>query len=975
MRISFTLNGSRRSVDAEPGESLQVLLQRMGVPSVRMSDDREGFSGSDTVLFDGSPALAGLMVAGQAEGHALETVEGLMERGRLSVLQEAMLDAGVVQSAYNSPAAALLMEELLRRSPRPAPEEVRDALSGLFSRGTGYLQFFLAAEIASARRRDPRHTQPVAPQFIEGLRVVGKSHRKVDGVKLVSGQKAYVEDRVEPGSCVLLMLRSPQAHAYIRSIDTAAAEGMPGVVAVITHRNCPDLSYTQAGQGFPEPSPYDYRMFDRKVRHVGDRVAAVVAEDEEAARAALAAIRVEYEPLPPILSIDDAMAARGPAVHGGPALMASGEDAVPGGGAEGSRAGGEDGADTPGVRHAADPREASVTYQFPIGADPARNLAASAGGGIGDVEEGFRQADAVVERTYTTSRVQCTPLEPHVVYTRMDGDRLVIHASTQVPWHLRRIVARVLGIRENRIRVIKERMGGGYGSKQDILLEEVAAWATWTTGRPVFFKYSREEEFTAATTRHPFRVTVKMGARRDGTLTAISYSAEADTGAYGNHALTVPMNSCSKSLPLLRCPNVSYRVRAWYTNQVPSGAYQGYGAPQGSFAVQMAAAELAAELGMDQLAFLERNRVREGDVLDILKGLGEGREGAAVRVRSCGLEPALRQGRQMMGWDSRPASADPNVRIGRGAVIIQQGSGLPGLDQACADVKMLSDGTFLVSSGGADLGTGLDTVLAKIAAETLCCDLDAVSVISGDTDVTPFDKGAYASSGTFFSGNAVLMACRDLAERIRGAAAGMLGEPAEGLRLVHPGAAAGKRGTVSYAEIAHHREGGEGKGELAGHGCFTTNDSAFPYAAHFVEASVDMRTGAIRVLRYHAVHDSGTPINPELALGQVYGAILKSIGHTLYEEMIFDAEGRCLTTGLGDYGVPMIQELPPDLQVRFVTTDDPFGPFGGKSVSEVSVNGAAPAIAIAVHDAAGVWLRDWPLTPEKVLRALGKVTG
>jgi putative selenate reductase molybdopterin-binding subunit len=951
VKITFILNGARRAVSAEPGESLQKLLQRMGIPSVRESDDRDGFTGSDTILCDGRAVLAGLMTAGQAEGHRVETVESLMENGRLSALQSAMLDAGVVQSAYNSPAAALLLEELLRRSPHPTEEEVRDALSGLFSRGTGYAQFFLAAEIAAARRTDPGHSRPVAPEFIEGLRLVGKARRKVDGVKLVSGHKAYVEDRVEPGSCVLKMLRSPHARAVVKSIDAAAARSLPGVVLVITHENCPDFLYTQAGQGFPEPSPYDYRMFSRTVRFAGDRVAAVVAEDEETAERALTLIRVEYEVLPPVLTLEEA--AHGPAVHPGPARLATGEP-LPGSAS----------ADTAG---------SGIIYQFSIGAEPWRNLAARAAGGIGDVEAGFRGADIVIEREYTTSRVQCTPVEPHVVYTRMDGDRLVIHASTQVPWHLRRIVARVLGIRENRIRVIKERMGGGYGSKQDILLEDVAAWATFTTGRPVFSKYTREEEFIAATTRHPFRITVKMGARRDGSITAIRYTADADTGAYGNHALTVPMNSCSKSLPLLRCPNVAWEVRAWYTNHVPSGAYQGYGAPQGSFAVQSAAAELAEELGMDQLEFLEKNRVQEGDVLELLKSLGEGREGAAARVRSCGLGPALREGRQGLGWGAKPAPSSADLRIGRGAVIIQQGSGLPGLDQACADVKMLSDGTFLVRSGGADLGTGLDTVLAKLAAETLCCEMDQVSVISGDTDVTPFDKGAYASSGTFFSGNAVLLASRDLAARILEAAAEMLGEPRASVSLSHPGMVKGGTRSVTYAQIAHHREGGEGRGELAGHACFTTNDAAFPYAAHFCEVSVNLATGALEILRYHAIHDSGTPINPELSMGQVYGGILKSIGHALYEDMIFDAEGKCLTTDLGSYGAPMIQELPRDVRVRFVTTDDPFGPFGGKSVSEVSVNGAAPAIAIAVHDAAGVWIRDWPITPEKILTALGRL--
>ena len=951
MDLTFTLNGTKRTVHAAIGENLQSVLQRMGIPSVRDSDEGEGFAGSDTILLDGKPMLAGLMVVGQVEGRSIQTVESLMPGGRLSVIQEAMLDAGVVQSAYNSPAAALLIADLLRRVERPTEDDVRDALSGLFSRATGYRQFFSAVQVARERLRAGAGAAEAGAEAagagnaagdVPATRFVGRDWRRVDGVKLVAGMKAFVEDRVEPGSCVLRMLRSPHAHARIRAIDTTAAEAAPGVVFIITHRNCPDVRYGCAGQGDPEPSPYDRRMFDTLLRHHGDRVAAVVAETAEAADAALALIDVEYELLEPVLGIDEAMAEGAPRVH-----------------------------------------PETVEFPLAIGADPRRNLAASAAGSVGDPDRAFLDADVIVERTYATSRVQCTPLEPHVVYTRMDGDRLVVHASTQVPWHLRRIVARVLGIGEHRVHVIKERVGGGYGGKQDILLEEVCAFATLATGRPVFHKYTREEEFIAATARHPFRVKVKMGAQRDGTLTAIRMSVDTDTGAYGNHCLTVAMNACSKSLPLFRCPNVAFEVRAWYTNHVPSGAYQGYGAPQGAFAVQLAAAETAAALGMDQVAFLEKNRVREGDVLEIMRSLGEGREGTVVKVGTCGLGDALAQGARMMGWDERapgraaaPTAAAPtaggDVRVGRGVAIIQQGSGLPGLDQACASVTLLADGGLLVRSGGADLGTGLDTVLAKVAAETLRCPLERVAVISGDTDTTPFDKGAYASSGTFFSGNAALKAAEHLAAQVLDVAAGALGEPRDDLVLEYPGRVVGKRGAVTLAEVAHRAQAGEGAGELTGRASFTSNDHAIPYAAHFCEVAVNVRTGAIEVRRYKALHDSGGIINPALALGQVYGAVLKSIGHALYEEMVFDRAGRCRTTTLGDYGAPSIQELPRDVEAVFVPTDDPYGPFGGKSIAEISVNGAAPAIAAAIHDATGVWVRDWPFTGEKILRQLGR---
>ena len=767
MSIGFILNGERRSVEADERESLQRVLQRMGIHSVRDSDDGDGFTGSDTILLDGKPVLAGLMSAGQARDHAIDTVESLMPDGKLSLIQSAMLDAGAVQSAYNSPAAALLLADLMKRVVDPTEDDVRDALSGLYSRSTGYLQFLDAVRLARMRMKDAMAAPLTVPEFGSGLRVAGKMLRRVDGFQLAAGRAAFVEDRVEPGACRLLMLGSPHAHAYIRDIDASAAEKLPGVIMVLSYKNCPDRPYCQAGQGFPEPTPYDHVLFPRKVRYVGDRVAAVVAVDSAAAEAALKLLKVSYDPLPPVLSLEDAASGRLPAVHGGPALLASGETAAK-------------------TAPNADPREGRIIYQLSIGADPAANCAASASGSVGDVEKGFAEADVVIERTYSTSRVQCTPLEPHVVYTRMEGDRLIIHASTQVPWHMRRIVASVLGIGENRVRVIKERVGGGFGAKQDIVVEDVCAYATFKTGRPVFWKYTREEEFSAATTRHPFRFTMKLGARRDGKLTAVSMRGESDQGAYGNHCLTVPMNSCSKSLPLFPCANTAFAVKSRYTNHVPAGAYQGYGAPQGSFAVQLAAAELAAELGMSHLDFIRKNMVRDGDSLDILAGLGEGRPGSAVRVQGCGLGRALEEGLKLIDWDARTESPDKDIGIGRGVAVVQQGSGLPGLDQACAQVTLLSGGTFLVRSGGADLGTGLDTVVAKLAAERLQCGVDAVTVVSGDTDITPFDKGAYASSGTFFSGNAALKAAEDLSAKMLAAAAQKLKAPRGGVEPFVP---------------------------------------------------------------------------------------------------------------------------------------------------------------------------------------------
>ncbi len=957
MKITIVLNGTPREVYTEPGENVQKLLKRIGINSVRNSDDGYAFAGSDAVWMDGRIVASSLLIAAQIDGKEIRTVEYLSRDGVISPVQSAMIDAGVVQSAYNIPAAALILDDLLTRIPNPGKDDIKDALSGLFIRDSGYEQFFLAVELAVRRKNDPEYTTKIAPEFDENLRFIGKVKRKVDGAKLVRGEKVFVEDKVEPGSCILKVLRSPYASAYITSIDTSAAKNIPGVVEVFTYKNTPETWYTQAGQGFPEPSPYDRRLFGIKMNHVGDRVAAVVAETEAIAEKALQAIKVEYEVLKPVLSIEEAAAPGAPVIHNSEIIYV---DGAPDDLAEQNRS--------------FDPRDGKVIYQFPIGGDPHKNIAASITDGIGDVEKGFKEADVVIEREYEpASTIQCTPLEMHTVYTKMDGERLVMHCSTQVPFHVRRITAAVLGISENRIQVIKERVGGGYGSKQDILLEEVCAYATYKTGRAIFHQYSRKEEFESCSTRKGMKIRVKLGAKKNGKLTAVYMDLKANEGPYGAHALTVPMNACSKSLPLFLCDNFKFDVHAYYTNTAPTGAYQGYGAPKGSYALQMAAAELADELGMDPLDFLELNRVHEGSMLEILKCLGEGREGVAAPAESCGLGPALEKGSKMMEWGKKPVSDDPDVKIGKGVVIIQQGSGLPGLDQSNAVIKMLGDGTFMLLSGGADLGTGLDTVSVKMAAEVLATEMSNVSILSGDTDNTPFDTGAYASSGTYFSGGASMLAAQDLRKKILSAASLIMEEQIEDLSIEYPGKITGKKSELTYKELAWNTQSGEGTGQLIGEGHFTTDDASFPYGAHFAQVAVNTRTGALKIQKYYALMDAGMPVNPELAQGQVFGAVMKSIGHTLFEGLVYDKEGHALNTDLRGYGVPMIGDVPDDFKVELIQTDDPYGPYGAKSISEISVNGAAPVIANAIHDAVGVWMRKWPITPEAVLRALGKI--
>jgi putative selenate reductase molybdopterin-binding subunit len=959
MRIDCLINGKNRSFDVDPTMRLRDMLLINGNFAVRDSDDCEGFCGSDTVLVDGTPVFANLVLAGEVNGCEIRTPDGLGNPQHLTIVQQAMIDAGIVQSAYNAPAAALLLTWLLENNPNPSKAEIADALSGIFIRDAGYEHYYLAVKLARERMNDGRYKSEIAPSFRPELDIVGKPASKIDGPQLVSGERAFVEDYVTPDTCYMVVLRSPHASAYINSIDLTEARKVEGVVEILTAYNTPDTHYMQAGQGNPEPSPHDRRLFNLKVRHVGDRVAAVIAETLEAAKEACSKIKVDYEVLPAVFTVEEAMAPGAPLVHNGIVEY---------------RAGAPDDLDEYN-KLAGDPREGKVIYQFPLRADIHRNIAASNKGEIGNVDEAFANSDAVVEATYQTSQIQHTPLETHVCFAKMEGGRLTVYASTQVPYHVRRIVGWVTGLPENKIHVIKTRVGGGYGSKQDILIEDLTGYASYVTGRPVFCHNTREEEFIANSTRHPMRVHVKMSGNKDGKITGIFMEVCANTGPYGNHCLTVPMNSCSKTLPLFKCDNMRYDLKVYYTNTPPAGAYQGYGTPKGTYGLMMAMAELADKLGVDYKDMVLKNHVDEGYMLEILKGLGEGREGNVVPVGSCGLDEAVRKGCDMIQWGKREKSDDPDWKIGKGFAMIMQGSGLPGLDHSEAIAKLETDGTVILNSGGADIGTGLDTISAKIVAEVLKLPMSRITVVSGDTDSCAFDTGAYASSGTFFSGNASLVATKKLKDMIIKEAAFQMGEAESDLDVRAPGEVYSKKtgAVLPYGELSHTACSGTGHGQMIAHGTFVTAASSVPYGAHFAQVAVNTRTGEIKVQKFYALQDAGTPINPEVALCQMYGAVMKSIGHSLYEDMILDKDGVCLTANMTDYGVPMVSEAPEDFKSVLIDVNDEFGPFGAKSISEIACNGAAPAIGIAIHDACGIWLRNWPMTPEKVLKALGKI--
>ncbi len=767
-----------------------------------------------------------------------------------------------------------------------------------------------------------------------GLKVVSKRLPKVDGRSIVCGKARYTKDFVGEDALFAKMVRSPYAHARIKKIDAREALAMPGVELVLTSEDVPRIAFTTAGQNYPEPSPYDTFMLDNKVRFVGDRVAVVVARDRLTADKAARVVRVEYEILPAVFDPEEAMREGAPIIHD--------ED------------------DATGIH------------------DASRNVAASIYAEVGDIEEEFRKADFVSEHTYYSQYEQQVPMEPHVTYAYIDEkERLVIITATQVPFHVRRIVARVNDIPISRVRVIKPRIGGAFGVKQEIILEDLCGHIALRTGKPVLMELTREEEFYGTRPRHPMKLTCKTGVMRDGTMVANEMRVIANTGSYGSHGLTVPSNTGSKSLPLYRAKAVRYAAEAVYTNLPVAGAFRGYGAPQGFFALECHMDEVAREIGMDPMEFRRKNLIHAGDMDPIAVKLGEGKEGFEREVRTCGIEECIELAGSAVGrgGGGRAGAADREdgpfrrIRRGVGFALCMHGTGIPGDDLAGATIKVNEDGSFNLLIGATDLGTGSDTILGQMAAEVLSVSLDDIVVYSSDTDFTPFDVGAYASSTTYVSGTAVVRAAEKVRERLREVAGELMRVEARKLVLEDgefrtPGGA-----SLTVKEVALKSFYGDTKQQISETASFLNLDCPPPFGACFAEVEVDLDTGMVRVTDIASAIDVGRAINPDLVEGQIVGCAAMGIGYALTEEMLFSPEGRTLNASLLDYKIATSLDLP-DIKGFIVETIEPSGPFGVKSVGEVSMDPIAPAIANAVFNATGVRVRDLPLTPEKVLKAL-----
>jgi len=759
------------------------------------------------------------------------------------------------------------------------------------------------------------------------LSIIGRRAPKVDAMKLATGRATFVDDVEIRGLLHVKLVKSPWAHARVLRIDTRRAREVAGVHAVITHEDVPRIPYTSAGQSWPEPSPYDMYILDQKVRFVGDPVAAVAAETPEIAALAAQLVEVEYDVLPAVLDMHDAMQAGAPMIH--------------------------------------DEAESYGIY------DSSRNIAAHIDVDIGDVERGFAEADVVVENEFFVQYQQHTCLEPHVTICFFDEDRrLVVRTSTQIPYHCRRMLAFALDIPVRNVHVIKPRVGGGFGNKQEVVTEPLAAVLAMKTRRPVKLEFDRTEEFTIARMRHPQHLRMKTGVRRDGSVVANALYVLTNTGPYGTHALTVTGNTGTKPLPLYRTPNLKFYADIVYTNLPIAGAFRGYGAPQGFFAMEVHMDEVADALEMDPLEFRRQNHIRVGDTDLMSAAAGEG-SGKKPRVmHSCGLPDCIERGAAAIDWGrKRGEHGSGPIKRGVGMCILMQGSGVAGDELAAAAMKMNEDASFNLMVGSADIGTGSDTTLCQVAAEVLGVPLDHILIRSGDTDDISFDYGAYASSTAYITGACVLKAAEDARQQIVAVAGRMMDEDPQSL-LVHDCTVTALNGkSVTLQEVAMECLYGEHKTLIMGRGTHATKESPPPFVAMFAEVEVDTETGRVRPVQIVTAVDVGKALNPDICEGQVEGAVAQGLGYALTEEIIIGPEGKVLNPSFMDYKIFCSDDMP-ELTTILVEAAEPTGPFGAKSVAEIAINGPAPAISNAIYNAVGIRLHSLPMTAEKVLAAL-----
>ena len=754
------------------------------------------------------------------------------------------------------------------------------------------------------------------------MKTVNQPIRKKDAMQLLTGQPVYTDDLAPKDCLIVKLLRSPHPNARIETIRTDAAKKVPGIEAIFTWEDVPQDGprFTLAGQTWPEPSPQDRLVLDRHVRFVGDPVAIVAGRDEKCVDRALRLIKVTYEVLEPVLDFRTAK-------------------------------------DHPVLVHPEENWEALC----PVGADNKRNLCAHDACGEGDVEAVLADCDVVLERTFHTKANQQAMMETFRTFCTIDTyGRLHVVSSTQIVFHCRRIIAKALGIPKSKVRVEKPRIGGGFGAKQTAVMEIYPAFVTWKTKKPCKLIFSRKECMTASSPRHEMELRVRLGAMKDGRIRAIDLYTLSNTGAYGEHGPTTVGLTGHKSIPLYaKAEAFRFVSDVVYTNEMSAGAYRGYGATQGLYAVETTVNELAEQLDMDAAVLREQNIVREGDVMMAYYG---------ETNTSCALDRCIARVKEMIGWEEKYPSRDMgNGKVrGIGIGLAMQGSGISGVDVGSASLKVNDEGFYTLRIGAADMGTGCDTILAQIAAEVLECSVDEVTVFGADTDASPYDSGSYASSTTYVTGKAVERAALALREQICTLGAQLLGCEKEEAFFDGAFVICEKSGArTALEEIAAAAQCGHTVA-LEATVTHSSPTSPPPFMAGAAEVEVDLETGETTVVQFASAVDCGTPVNPNLARVQAEGGILQGIGMTLTENVTYNKNGKILENSLMQYKIPTRQDIG-HIRIEFESSYEQLGPFGAKSIGEVVINTPLPAVTAAVHNATGLWFHELPITPERIV--------
>ena len=759
------------------------------------------------------------------------------------------------------------------------------------------------------------------------MKYVNQPVRKTDAMALVTGKPVYTDDLAPKDCLIVKVLRSPHANAWVEEIKTGNAMKVPGIACILTYKDVPQKRFTLAGQTSPEMSPDDRLIIDRHVRFVGDTVAIVAGETEAAVDKAMKRIKVEYRVEPAVLDIHKAK-------------------------------------DNPVVIHP----EENWKLKIPLGGDNKRNLCASAVEEHGDVDEVLRNCKYTVEETYHTKANHQTMMETFRTACYMDHfGRLIVLSSTQIPFHVRRIVGRALDIPSSKVRVIKPRIGGGFGAKQTSVSEIYPAVVTWKTGRPSKMIFSRYESMICSSPRHEMEIKVRVGADENGIVKAIDVYTLSNTGAFGEHGPTTVGLSGHKSIGLYRHTE-AYRFAfdVVYTNMQAAGAYRGYGATQGIFAVESAVNELAHKMGMDPVKIKELNMPAEGEPLP-------GYPDVPV-AQSCSMDRCMARAKEMMNWDARyPFKDMGNGKVrGVGVAMAMQGSSIAGVDVGGADIKLNEDGSYTLALGCSDMGTGCDTILAQMAADCLETSMENIVVFSVDTDISPYDSGSYASSTTYTTGMAVIKACTALREKICELGAEMLETEKE--KVDFDGSfvfcTEEEEKKVSLEQVAL-KSTFFNNIELQAVKEYSSPISPPPFMVGMAEVEVDKETGTVELLDYVAVVDCGTPINPNLARVQTEGGIAQAVGMALFEDVQYTDKGKIRNNSFMQYKIPTREDIG-NIRVDFEPSYEPSGPFGAKSIGELVIDTPCPAIAEAVYNATGVRVRELPITPEKVAMGILK---